>query len=166
MQDFFNKRGNAHASFFVASMFGLFNLLALMGRFVDRSLFSVGNLGVIISLLLSYGFVWFFGLYSLLNFFFYATVAQIAERKIVGEMESELIDEVRKSWTLIPRRFASVKEQTKNTSAQTSENKSEQASEQTFEVKVKWLGRNKETLFVIAYVAIGLLSLVAFLIWF
>lgn len=154
IQDFDNKRANAHASLFVASMFGLFSLLALMGRIVDRTLPSFANYAVIILLLLSYIFVWFFGLYSLLNFFFYATVAHYAKGEIVKEKEVELIREAKRGWTWIPRKFASFKEPNINIS--------EQASER----KEKRFSHNKETVFVVIYFAIGLLPMVAFWIWF
>jgi hypothetical protein len=152
IQDFYNKRANAHASLFVASMFGLFSLLALMGRIVDRYSFAGSNLTVLILLSISYGLVWLFGLYSSLNFFFHATIAQHAEKKIVQDKDRRIIDKAKAKWKWIPKTFADFKgPKTSNTSE---------------EEESRWFNNNKENAFVFFYFLIGLLPLIAFFLWF
>jgi len=76
--DFNSTRAVAHASFFVASVFGLFTILASMERF---------SLMGKIFLSFTYWFIWLFGLYSFLNFSRYSIHAQQAKNRIVGEIE-------------------------------------------------------------------------------
>jgi hypothetical protein len=88
-EDFYSSRTVAHASFFVASIFGSFTILALMEReFVSLVLLSI-----------IYWFVFLFGVFSFLNFSRYAIRAQIAERKIANEAETFIKQELEKSTT-------------------------------------------------------------------
>jgi hypothetical protein len=110
IQDFDNKRANAHATLFVASMFGSFTLLSLVDRLVDIKVFSLSNCAIFGLLLFSYVLVGLFGAYSLLNFFLYATTSQIAERKIIEEKEGRMLTEAKKGWRGISKWFADFKE--------------------------------------------------------
>jgi hypothetical protein len=152
IQDFDNKRANAFASLFIASMFGLFGLLGVMVRIHDSPSFFNGS--AIYFLLSSYILVWIFGLYSLLNFFFYATVAQLAETQITGETRNNLIRNVIDEWAWIPRTFANFKVQIKKAVA--SEGKKVAGPS-----KFIWFRVHKETIFVVLYILIGLLPLFA-----
>jgi hypothetical protein len=104
VQDFFSKRAVAHASFFVASIFGLFTILSLMEKFVNRMPFYGiiwqlawdWNFARFLLLSSSYWFIWLFGLYSFANFGYYATLAQRTEEKIAEGKEIEIIDETKK----------------------------------------------------------------------
>jgi hypothetical protein len=75
IQDFNNKKANAHATIFIASLFGLFSILSLMGRLFSpiSSINSSGNYNVTVFILLSFSYwlIWAFGLYSLGNFTYY-----------------------------------------------------------------------------------------------
>jgi len=75
VQDFYSKRAVAHASFFVASVFGLFTVLRLIYEMnpypASQFTLSVVYIGV-----------WIFGGYSFLNFSFYATIANSAQKAI------------------------------------------------------------------------------------
>jgi hypothetical protein len=101
VQDFFSKRAVAHASFFVASIFGLFTILSLMEKFINRMPFYGviwqlawdWNSARFLLLSSSYWFIWLFGLYSFANFGYYATLAQKAEEKIVENKDIEIIKE-------------------------------------------------------------------------
>jgi len=96
VQDFFSKRAVAHASFFVASMFGLFTILSFMERDVNR-ISLAWNWNLRLSLLsATYWFIWLFGFYSLGNFGYYATLAQHAEEKIAENKDNEIINESKK----------------------------------------------------------------------
>jgi len=104
VQDFFSKRAVAHASFFVASMFGLFTILSLMEKFIDRMPFHGvtwqltwdWNFTRFLLLSSSYVFIWLFGLYSFGNFSYYATLAQRVEEKIAKNKDNEIINESKK----------------------------------------------------------------------
>lgn len=77
-EDFYSARAVAHASFFVASVFGLFTILAFMetSSMVSKALLSV-----------TYWVVWGFGLYSFLNFSRYAVHAQQAESRTTRQVK-------------------------------------------------------------------------------
>lgn len=146
IQDFDNKRANAHASLFVASMFGLFTLLALMARILNRSMpYFVIVLGL---LFVSYVFVFVFGLYSLLNFFIYATVSEAAEEKIVEGKERELVEAI--DWRGVEKIFVGLKVASKEPEKDT---------------RRKGFLRNKGTIFAFIYALIGWLPFIAFWIW-
>jgi hypothetical protein len=88
MQDFYSKRAAAHASFFVASVFGLFTVL----RLIDNMYYSFWSKTV---LALVYVSLWIMGIYSFLNFSFYASIAHNAERSL-QILAIKLIDPERK----------------------------------------------------------------------
>jgi len=104
VQDFFSKRAVAHASFFVASIFGLFTILSFMEKSISRIPLSEviwqlawdWNFARLILLSSTYWFIWLFGLYSFANFNFYATLAQHAEEKIAENKDNEIINESKK----------------------------------------------------------------------
>lgn len=146
IQDFDNKRANAHASLFVASMFGLFTLLALMARILDRT--SPNYVAIFVLFVISYGLIFLFGLYSLLNFFFYATVSQAAEEKIIEGKERQLVNSI--PWAGVEKVFVGMKMASEEPEKDTNR---------------KRFLRTKGTFFVVLYVLIGLLPLIAFMIW-
>jgi hypothetical protein len=85
-ENFYSSRTVAHASFFVASIFGSFTILALMKReFVSSVLLSI-----------IYWLVFLFGVFSFLNFSRYAIRAQIAEGKTANEAETFIKQELEK----------------------------------------------------------------------
>lgn len=92
---FHSDRAIANASFLIASVFGLFVILALMPS-SPADLLSIKGL----SLAVTYGFLWGFGLYSLLNFGYYADNAQVAVDKIKLRnginLEKTILDEAYK----------------------------------------------------------------------
>lgn len=113
IQDFDNKRANAHATLFVASMFGSFTLLSLTDRLVDVKVFSLNNCAIFGLLLFSYVLVVLFGAYSLLNFFLYATTSRIAEKKVIGEggeEEGKIAEEVKQGRKGIEKWFVDFKQ--------------------------------------------------------
>lgn len=152
IQDFHNKRANAFASLFVASMFGLFTLLSLMERIVDLT-------SPLILLILCYLTVFGFGLYSLLNFSYYATVAQIAKWQIkdVQKTETKLLEGITKERTWFFRSFAYLKVRPLVAASKASKQK---------QGYFKWSAvasgfiRYKDHIFVIFYFVIGLLPLI------
>ena len=74
---FYSDRAISHASFLVASIFGLFTVLSLMTNA------SIELLSLIwLTLTCVYWFLWTFGLYALLNFGYYAIVAQVVKDTI------------------------------------------------------------------------------------
>lgn len=84
--DFHSDRATAHASFFVASIFGLFTTLSLYPY--ASKVWLMGLLAV------SFWFIWGFGAYSLYNFGRFAAIAQgilskIREMGSTTEIESE-----------------------------------------------------------------------------
>ncbi len=97
IQHFYSARTVAHATFFLSSIFGLFTILSLIVNMKIPSivqangLISVQFLAVAICLLFPYIIVWFFGLYSLFNYKYYAAVAEAAQAKIVGPVAGQLI---------------------------------------------------------------------------
>lgn len=111
IQDFNNKKANAHAAIFVASMFALFTVLSLAQRIVVNVVNDTVNLNLCILILssVSYWLIWFFGLYSIGNFTYYSTVAQKAEEGIIGYSELNLIKEHLKGWKGFFKFFASFK---------------------------------------------------------
>jgi len=106
IQDFYSKRTVAHASFFVSSLFGLFTLLSLMLTVKARGSTLVPLETILVLLLVPYGIVWFFGLYSLFNFDYYASLAEHAETKIASDKMSELaLDIIDKRKGIMKRLF-------------------------------------------------------------
>ena len=93
IQDFYSKRTVAHASFFLSSLFGLFSLLSLMTIVKVQGSTFLRTEGILILLLVPYGIVWFFGLYSLFNFRYYAAIAEASQVKMVGNEAGTLIGE-------------------------------------------------------------------------
>jgi hypothetical protein len=87
VEDFYSTRAVAHASFFVASVFGLFAILELMER-----RFSMTSLAL---LSLAYWIVWAFGLFSFLNFCRNALRANYAERMIASQAEGLINQQIR-----------------------------------------------------------------------
>jgi hypothetical protein len=154
IQDFNNKKANSHATIFVASMFALFTVLSLAQRIVSKESFSCSNYIVLILSLVSYILIWFFGFYSILNFSFYSTVSQRAEERIIGNTERQLIMIERKKWKGILRIFSNYKVPDYD--------EGQGLVGKTISSPVN---KNLE-IFVIIYVIIGFLPLVAFLIWF
>lgn len=146
IQDFNNKKANAHATIFVASMFALFTVLSLAQRIVTKvsSNCSIPNFTVLWLSIVSYLLIWVFGLYSMLNFTYYSTVSQRAEEKIVGDMERQLISSYKKGWKGVFKLFASFKVPD---------------GDQGF------IRRNNEWMSIIIYSTIGLLPFIAFIIW-
>jgi hypothetical protein len=168
IQDFDNKRANAHASLFVASMFGSFAILSLMDRLlnpIDRSkVFSSSNY-VIFGLLFSgYVLVGLFGAYSLLNFFFYATTSQHAERKIIGGKEKEVVEETKKGLKGILKWFADFKVHP-SIEPEPKEKASEKETSFIDRSIDRIKGRNQD-IFVALYVLIISLPMLAFFIRF
>jgi len=146
IQDFNNKKANSHATIFVASMFSLFTVLSLTQRIINKSFpsFLCWNTLILFLSIISYGLIWFFGLYSLLNFSYYSTVAQRAEQQLVKGMDRNLINNYKSEWTGIVKKFASFKVPDK-----------EQGK----------LRRNNEVISICVYSIIGILPLIAFLVW-
>ena len=152
IQDFDNKRANAHATLFVASMFGSFTLLSLTDRLVDLKVFSFSNCAIFGLLLLSYVLVGLFGAYSLLNFFLYATTSQIAEREIIRDKEREMVIEAKKGFGIILKWFVDFK----------TPDPKEKASEKGDSL----LRRRKGEILVFLYFLIVSLPMLAFVIRF
>ena len=101
IQDFHNKKANAHATIFVASMFALFSVLSLMTKIVT----NVSSLAFLFSTI-SYSIIWLFGGYSLLNFFFYTTISQCAKHKITKGTDKTLFDEAIETWDGVLKLYA------------------------------------------------------------
>jgi len=78
--DFYSDRATAHASFLVASVFGLFSVLYLI---------EGGDLITKVILSFVYGILWFGGYFSLFNFNFYAMKADDIKRMIA---QKQLLD--------------------------------------------------------------------------
>jgi hypothetical protein len=134
VEDVYSTRAVAHASFFVASLFGLFTILALI---------LMERLSITSSVLLSitYWLVWSFGLFSFLNFSRYATRANRAIEKTASEATKLVSKQIENATCLqdkIVRWFEGLRSD-------------------------KWLRNRDKTLFIIAYIAIGLFGYVAFL---
>jgi hypothetical protein len=127
-------------------MFGLFSLLALMKGIINQTSSGTVNNAITFLLVFSYLLVWFFGLYSLFNFFHYATLAQRAMYKIVGARENELLEEAKNEWSWIIRTFSKLKNPTEGSGLR--------------------LKNIKEYLFLICYSLIGFLPLIALFLWF
>jgi hypothetical protein len=150
IQDFNNKKANSHATIFVASMFALFTVLSLAQRIMSKGSQVSLNYVVLPLFLATYILIWFFGLYSMLNFSFYSTISQRAEERIIGNRENDLIKSTKVQWKGILKLFSNYKVPDHNESQ----------------------GRASSTvdsnfgLFIGVYIAIGLLPLVAFIIWF
>ena len=147
IQDFNNKKANSHATIFVASMFALFSVLSLAQRIVSKSALAISTWNNVIFVLsiASYAVIWFFGLYSLLNFFYYSTVANRAEYRLVRGMERALVEEYKSSWKWVSKNFASFK---------------------VPEKPQNLIRRNTQAIGICVYGVIGFLPLSAFLVWF
>jgi len=78
--DFYSDRATAHASFLVASVFGLFSVLYLIEgeKLITRAILSA-----------VYWILWFGGYFSLFNFNFYAMKAHEIQRMIA---QKQLLD--------------------------------------------------------------------------
>lgn len=89
IEDFYSTRAVAHASFFVASVFGLFTILTLMEVLLEKlnSNGSEANF-TIISLSLVYWGAFGFGLYSFMNFGHYSNLAKTAIWKTAREADA------------------------------------------------------------------------------
>jgi phosphotransferase system glucose/maltose/N-acetylglucosamine-specific IIC component len=105
VQDFYSKKAVAHASFLVASMFGLFTILA----FAERTLGNPPSYLNFFLLAITYWSIWVFGLYSMFNFSLYATMAQHAERHAAMNEDDQVKDEVKKSSNRILKPFVDFK---------------------------------------------------------
>lgn len=148
LQDFYSKRAVAHASFFVASIFGLFTVLS----FIERVLPSVVTVNQIFLLPLKsvgylllyiiYWLIWLFGLYSLYNFGLYSTKSQHAEVKLAEKQDALIRGEI-KNDTKFPKNYLAFKDQDQ-------EHKS-----------LSWLKRNNLAIFVLFYLLFGLLPFIA-----
>ncbi len=86
IQDFYSKRAIAHASFLVASIFGLFTILSILRGMMNEP----WNLARTF-LVVSYWGVWAFGAYSFLNFGYYASLSHDALLKIARDQNDSLI---------------------------------------------------------------------------
>jgi len=75
--DFYSDKSDAHASFFLASLFGLFTVLSITQGFRGEPVRYL--------LLIPYWLLFFGGLYSLLNFGLYATLARSIKVRIQNE---------------------------------------------------------------------------------
>jgi hypothetical protein len=133
----------------VASLFALFTVLSLAQRIVEKipANNSPSNLAILGLSIISYALIWVFGLYSLGNFTYYSTVAQIAEKKIVGDMDHRLVSEYKGNWTKVFRMFVNFKL-----------NKNQGRF-------MSWIRSNNEQVSIIIYILIGVLPFIAFLFW-
>lgn len=149
VQDFNNKKANAHATIFVASMFALFTVLSLAQRIVTKvsSNCSIWNYTILGLSIASYILIWVFGLYSIGNFTYYSTLSQIAENQIVGDMDRELIRKHKNDWSIVVRVFANFK-----------------LNEDQGRIR-KYVRSHNEWASIIIYSVIGLLPFIAFIIW-
>jgi hypothetical protein len=102
VEDFYSTRAVAHASFFVASIFGLFAILAFMERFTMVSKILVS---------FAYWAVWSGGLYSFMRFSFYSGRAQAAQRRTTKDAEKlwDVVPENPKGQQTIPSIFEKVR---------------------------------------------------------
>jgi hypothetical protein len=146
IQDFNNKRANAHAAMFVASMFALFTVLSLAQRTVIND-HLILNPWILFLPIASYWIIWFFGLYCLGNFTYYSTVAQRAENEIIGNMEHDLISQYIPLWKGLFKSFASFK---------INENRDR---------ILRFIRSHNEFLSIFVYSLIGILPFIAFIIW-
>jgi len=171
IQDFYSARTVAHATFFLSSLFGLFTILSLMVNMKIPSMIqangfiSVQFLAMAICLLFPYIIVWFFGLYSLFNYKYYAAVAEAAQVKIVGRVAGDLIKE-----TLIKKEKEKIKTRNRvlcyfhGLMKSLYEAKSGLPEEMEEEKKLVYkLNRHKMWIFLLFYIVLGLLPLIA--IW-
>ena len=152
IQDFNNKKANAHATIFVASMFALFTFLSLATRITQKVSISapspIPNMCIIGLSILSYWIIWGFGLYSLGNFTYYSTLAQGAERKLVAwKKERRLIKEYENEWSKVFKIFVDFKH---------NENQGHIMSQ---------IRRNNEQLSIMVYFLIGVLPFAAYIVW-
>lgn len=85
--DFHSDRAEAHASFFLAFLFGLFAILAIVAS---------TDLPYEILLALPYGILFVGGLWSFANFSLYATYAEGIEKKLETEWISDIMKSKRK----------------------------------------------------------------------
>lgn len=102
--DFYSDRATAHASLFVACVFGLFTILAILEK-------------NIIILSLAYWFLFGSGLYELLNFGQYAKDADVIKRyieipkeKLVNDIKKQVDKESFGASKSIKREYQSLKE--------------------------------------------------------
>jgi hypothetical protein len=128
-------------------MFALFTVLSLATRIVAQASFSISNCTVLFLSSVSYILIWFFGLYSIGNFTYYSTVAQRAEEEIVLGMDKRLAEEYKNEWSIVFRVFANFK-----------------LNEGQGRIRTA-IRNNNEYASIIGYIVIGLLPLLAFLIW-
>lgn len=98
--DFHSDRATAHASFLVACVFGLFAILSLIGapNQAPHPIYSI-----------AYWLLWLGGLYSLLNFGYYAKKASRVRGRILKEKEA-LMKEIETKEPLLLRIFSTLKD--------------------------------------------------------
>jgi len=110
VQDFYSKRAVAHASFFVASVFGSFTILTFMERCYERlSSNGIASIMTLVLLSLTYWAIGGLGFYSFMNFSNYSNLAQHAEQKGAGKVDKEIRDEARKIQGKATGWFADIK---------------------------------------------------------
>jgi hypothetical protein len=101
--DFHSNRAVAHASFLIASIFGLFTVLPLIEILVGKSPIAFVFLSI------AYWLLWVFGLYSFGNFSYFASIAEVAKEKITAYqpiIESKIRSEAKnRQWKLLGRFF-------------------------------------------------------------
>ncbi len=141
LQDFYSKRAVAHASFFIASVFGLFAVLALMERYSEKIRSDSSVTAVLALLSLVYLSVGALGVYSFMNFTNYSNRAQ----KAVGRTAKKADESIRELKT-----------------PKTSQDK----LLMTFEnmKSCKWFKDHNMFLFLSAYIAVVAFAYVAFLL--
>jgi hypothetical protein len=101
--DFYSNRAIAHASFLIASIFGLFSVLSFI---------EVSSGYPLIALSVTYWLLWLLGLYSFGNFSFYASIAEVAKERIAARqplVEIDARDNARKRQPILLRKFFALK---------------------------------------------------------
>lgn len=158
--EFYSDRAIAHASFLVACIFGLFTILSVM-----NNVFGKFSLLVWILLAITYWVLWSFGLYSLLNFGFFATVAQVSKEMITegSDLEKDVMEKAKKMKRGIFRVFFNYKESEEALKKESSLHKSQKVKILT--PILYFLRKRKTTIFIGFYfLFIGFIPFVASLI--
>jgi hypothetical protein len=165
IQNFYSTRAVAHASFFVASIFGLFTILALMESSFQKlsnywSWIALGLLSI------TYWGVFVIGLHSFLKFGRYSIYAQIAARLTSGQaddwiLDSKLVeDNIRAEYTIGAKVMKWVKA-TKLARAM----KRTKTTRRTNSLKLnEWFSRHNKDVYKWSYFGISISAFFAFLI--
>ena len=93
VQNFYSTRAVAHASFFVASIFGMFTILALMVS-IFQKLSNDWFWTAMVLLSLTYWGIFLVGFHSFLKFSQYSTYAQHAARLTSGKADDFILQSV------------------------------------------------------------------------